>query len=32
MASVLGLPLGALIGGHFGWRTAFAPIAVLSAA
>ena len=30
MASVLGLPLGALIGGHFGWRTAFAAIAVLS--
>ncbi|MBB3176166.1 MFS transporter [Variovorax sp. Sphag1AA] len=30
MASVLGLPLGALIGGHFGWRTAFAVIAVLS--
>jgi predicted MFS family arabinose efflux permease len=27
MASVLGLPLGALIGGHFGWRTAFAVIA-----
>ena len=30
MASVLGLPLGALIGGHFGWRTAFATIAVAS--
>ena len=30
MASVLGLPIGALIGGHFGWRTAFAAIAVLS--
>jgi predicted MFS family arabinose efflux permease len=30
MASVLGLPLGALIGGHFGWRTAFAAIALLS--
>ena len=30
MASVLGLPLGALIGGHFGWRTAFAAIAVLA--
>ncbi len=30
MASVLGLPLGALIGGHFGWRTAFAAIAALS--
>ena len=30
MASVLGLPLGALVGGHFGWRTAFAAIALLS--
>lgn len=30
MASVLGLPLGALIGGHLGWRAAFATIAVLS--
>ena len=30
MASVLGLPVGTLIGGHFGWRTAFAAIAVLS--
>ncbi len=30
MASVLGLPIGTLIGGHFGWRTAFAAIAVLS--
>ena len=30
MASVLGLPLGALIGGHFGWRTAFMAIAVAS--
>jgi len=30
MASVLGLPLGALIGGHFGWRTAFAAITLLS--
>ena len=30
MASVLGLPLGTLIGGHFGWRTAFVVIAVLS--
>lgn len=27
MASVLGLPLGALIGGHFGWRTAFLVVA-----
>ncbi|MGJ7508783.1 MFS transporter [Variovorax sp. GT1P44] len=30
MASVLGLPIGALVGGHFGWRTAFALIAALS--
>jgi predicted MFS family arabinose efflux permease len=30
MASVLGLPLGTLIGGHFGWRTAFAAIALLA--
>jgi predicted MFS family arabinose efflux permease len=30
MASVLGLPLGALIGGHLGWRAAFAAIALLS--
>ncbi|MBT2299816.1 MFS transporter [Variovorax paradoxus] len=30
MASVLGLPLGTLIGGHLGWRTAFAAIALLS--
>ncbi|RYF74653.1 MAG: MFS transporter [Comamonadaceae bacterium] len=28
MASVLGLPIGALIGGHFGWRTAFVAVAV----
>ncbi|SCK53867.1 Predicted arabinose efflux permease, MFS family [Variovorax sp. HW608] len=32
MASVLGLPLGALIGGHLGWRAAFATIALLSLA
>ena len=32
MASVLGLPIGALIGGHLGWRMAFAAIAVLSVA
>ncbi|MDM0013172.1 MFS transporter [Variovorax sp. J22P168] len=32
MASVLGLPLGALIGGHFGWRAAFGAIALLSLA
>ncbi|WP_443083515.1 MFS transporter [Variovorax sp. SRS16] len=30
VASVLGLPIGAVIGGHFGWRTAFAAIAFLS--
>ena len=30
MASVLGLPLGTWVGGHFGWRTAFIAIAVLS--
>lgn len=27
MASVLGLPIGALIGGHFGWQTAFMAVA-----
>jgi len=27
MASVLGLPIGALIGGHFGWQTAFMTVA-----
>lgn len=32
MASVLGLPIGALIGGHLGWRMAFAAIATLSVA
>lgn len=32
MASVLGLPIGALIGGHLGWRMAFATIAALSVA
>jgi DHA1 family inner membrane transport protein len=32
MASVLGLPIGALIGGHLGWRMAFMAIAVLSVA
>ena len=32
MASVLGLPIGALVGGHFGWRAAFGLIAVLSIA
>ncbi len=30
-ASVLGLPIGALIGGHFGWRAAFMLISLLSA-
>jgi predicted MFS family arabinose efflux permease len=32
MASVLGLPIGALIGGHLGWRMAFVAIAALSLA
>jgi DHA1 family inner membrane transport protein len=32
MASVLGLPIGALIGGHFGWRSAFMVISALSVA
>ncbi|WP_432725514.1 MFS transporter [Variovorax sp. W6] len=32
MASVLGLPIGALIGGHLGWRMAFVAIAALSVA
>lgn len=32
MASVLGLPIAALIGGHFGWRAAFTAIGVLSMA
>lgn len=32
MASVLGLPIGALIGGHLGWRMAFMAIAALSVA
>lgn len=31
-ASVLGVPLGALIGDTFGWRSAFAGMAALSAA
>ncbi|VWX63104.1 Predicted arabinose efflux permease, MFS family [Burkholderiales bacterium 8X] len=30
MASVLGLPIGALLGGQFGWRVAFQAIALLS--
>jgi DHA1 family inner membrane transport protein len=30
MASVLGLPIGALIGGHLGWRMAFLAIAAMS--
>ncbi|MFH0131348.1 MFS transporter [Variovorax sp. VaC1] len=30
MASVLGLPIGALIGGHLGWRMAFLAISALS--
>src|SRR5690606_38294497 len=32
LASVLGLPIGALIVGHLGWRMAFVAIAVLSVA
>lgn len=32
VASVLGMPLAAWVGGHFGWRTAFAAVAVLSLA
>lgn len=32
MASVLGLPIGALIGGHLGWRVAFLAIALMSLA
>src|SRR4051812_46762158 len=32
VASVLGMPIGALIGGTFGWRTAFLVIAALSLA
>jgi predicted MFS family arabinose efflux permease len=31
VASVLGLPLGAWVGGTLGWRTAFALVALLSA-
>ncbi|WP_285414077.1 MFS transporter [Variovorax sp. efr-133-TYG-130] len=30
MASVMGLPIGALIGGHLGWRMAFVAVALLS--
>ncbi|BCY09147.1 MFS transporter [Actinoplanes sp. L3-i22] len=29
VASVIGVPAGAFIGGHFGWRTAFVAAAVL---
>ncbi|RYF65526.1 MAG: MFS transporter, partial [Comamonadaceae bacterium] len=32
MASVLGLPIAALIGGHFGWRAAFMAVSALSVA
>ncbi|MGE0332495.1 MAG: MFS transporter [Ramlibacter sp.] len=32
VASVLGMPLGALIGGTWGWRTAFALVGALSLA
>lgn len=28
LASVLGMPMGALIGGHFGWRAAFGVVAL----
>ncbi|MGE4241001.1 MFS transporter [Ramlibacter sp.] len=31
VASVLGMPLAALVGGTFGWRTVFACVAVLAA-
>jgi predicted MFS family arabinose efflux permease len=30
IASVLGLPMGAYVGGTYGWRTAFALVAVMS--
>ena len=30
LSTVLGVPLGSLLGAHFGWRTAFAVIGVLS--
>jgi predicted MFS family arabinose efflux permease len=30
IASVLGLPMGAYIGGTYGWRTAFALVAIMS--
>jgi predicted MFS family arabinose efflux permease len=32
MASVLGLPIGAFIGGHLGWQAAFGAVALLSLA
>jgi predicted MFS family arabinose efflux permease len=31
VASVLGMPLGAWVGGHFGWRAAFGMVAVMAA-
>ncbi len=31
MASVLGLPIGAVLGGTFGWRAAFAAVGLLAA-
>jgi len=31
IATVVGVPLGSLIGGHFGWRATFALVAVLGA-
>jgi predicted MFS family arabinose efflux permease len=30
VASVLGMPMAAWVGGHFGWRAAFAMVAVLA--
>src|SRR5881392_1465999 len=30
IASVLGLPMGAYVGGTYGWRTAFALVAIMS--
>jgi predicted MFS family arabinose efflux permease len=32
LASVLGMPVGALVGGTFGWRSAFIMVALLSVA
>jgi len=30
LATIFGIPIGKLIGNHFGWRTAFATLAVLA--